>query len=608
MEADASSITNSFPCPPITPERPKKIPNFSADDSSSPDKNQEYITSTNGANENRCNELLHNLVESSNATLSSPGKGNNIVAKESNEGIDLNKTPKQKQPKKRKHRPKVVVEGKPKKIPKPKAPRNQNPKENPTGKRKYVRKNNSKVPATDPTGVMKEIPDPSLAGSTEKSCKRALNFGDEKSGDGQHEVTSQQVATEPTFTLNLSSKTKETSTGINTISGTKVASLNNQQNGQVAKNHQMSAVESRLISADYTSLLKRYTPAAKPTTKNLPFDNLNAISSSVNKRNADYVPVPQHVHADGIGQFSIQPLTNDQEKLDSSRRQMMHSTYQSLTNKLANPNQAKGSKRNYCNAIEQSQSHSKHLIGPSLCQEIFRVNEYNSSNLSKVLSDRQKKRKTEYGANTNMSFTASFTSAQEGELHQAEAKGLTGCNVKNPSPSQINCGIRNKNPQDLVNKMNNTISDSSIHQIAAGNSMQKQHILNGRPSKTEYVRGKELNGCAQLCNLTALTTAAKAKPQLPVPVKAKSYCSRQNGVESPGAITLVEKPKEPALSNSQLFRTDKPTLQEPKDALYDYHQLSIKKRGNSLVLKVILDSRKVNENYFLMFNCPKKNI
>ena len=69
---------------------------------------------TNGAIENRCDELLHNIVASSSAAPPSLCKGKNIVAKEGDEGIDLNKTPMQKQPKKRKHRPKVVIEGKPK--------------------------------------------------------------------------------------------------------------------------------------------------------------------------------------------------------------------------------------------------------------------------------------------------------------------------------------------------------------------------------------------------------------------------------------------------------------------------------------------------------------
>ena len=613
MEADAtSSITNSFPCPPVTPERPKKILNFSADEGSSPDKNQEYITSTtNGATENRCDELLHNIVASSSAAPPSLCKGKNIVAKEGDEGIDLNKTPMQKQPKKRKHRPKVVIEGKPKKTPKPKVviegkpkktpkpkvPSNSNPKENPTGKRKYVRKNNPKVPVTDPTDVRKEILDPSFASATAKSCKRVLNFGEEKSGDGQHDVASQQGVmqqdNEPTFTLNLTSQTKEPCTRINIISGTKVAMQNDQQNELVVKSQQMSAVESQQISADYIAMLKRYTPAAQPATENLQLGNLNVISRTVNKGNADprqrnsknaYVPIPQHIHADGIGQIVIQPLTT-QENLDSSRRQMMQSTSQ--TNKFANSNQATGSKRDYCHTIEQSQAHAAHLIGPSLCQEIFQVNEYNSSNLCKVFSDMQKKRKTEKAAYTNKSTMASYTTAGEDELHQAEAKSV------NQLTSQINHGILNicfegnNDSQNLANGVNKTTRDSSMHQTTAGNSMWKHHISNEWPSQTEDMREKQVNGCTQLHRLTVLTAAAKDKLQPPAPIKARSYSSGQHSIESCRVITLAEKQKEPLLSNSHSSSTYKPFLQEPKDKLYDYHQPPIKKRGNSLVLTLL---------------------
>ncbi|RVW60585.1 Transcriptional activator DEMETER [Vitis vinifera] len=465
VEADAtSSITNSFPCPPVTPERPKKILNFSADEGSSPDKNQEYITSTtNGATENRCDELLHNIVASSSAAPPSPCKGKNIVAKEGDEGIDLNKTPKQKQPKKRKHRPKVVIEGKPKKTPKPKV---------------YVRKNNPKVPVTDPTDVRKEILDPSFASATAKSCKRVLNFGEEKSGDGQHDVASQQGViqqdNEPTFTLNLTSQTKEPCTRINIISGTKVAMQNDQQNELVVKSQQMSAVESQQISADYIAMLK------------------------------------------------------------SSRRQMMQSTSQ--TNKFANSNQATGSKRDYCHTIEQSQAHAAHLIGPSLCQEIFQ------------------------------STMASYTTAGEDELHQAEAKSV------NQLTSQINHGILNICFEDT-----------------AGNSMWKHHISNEWPSQTEDMREKQVNGCTQLHSLTVLTAAAKDKLQPPAPIKARSYSSGQHSIESCRVITLAEKQKEPLFSNSHSSSTYKPFLQEPKDKLGKCNHLI---QGDGAIIPYEIKKRK----------------
>ncbi|KAF4388032.1 hypothetical protein F8388_014715, partial [Cannabis sativa] len=86
------------------------------------------------------------------------------------EEVDTNKTPQQK-PKRRRHRPKVVKEGKPK-TPKPVTPKPADSSKTPTGKRKYVRKNKvEKVSQTPPelAGSKMEIP-------AKKSCRKPLNF------------------------------------------------------------------------------------------------------------------------------------------------------------------------------------------------------------------------------------------------------------------------------------------------------------------------------------------------------------------------------------------------------------------------------------------------
>lgn len=554
---------------------------------------------TNGGAESCC-ELLHNIVASSTAPSSSCNR-QNIVSKESDDCIDLNKTPKQKQPKKRKHRPKVVVEGKVKKTPKPKAPSDS--KKNPTGKRKYVRKKNPKVPVTDPIDVMKEIPDPSFARSTEKSCKRILNFEGEKSGDAQLDVASQQAVmqleTDPNFILNLSSQTKEPSTGLNAITGTKVA-MQNDQHGLLMKSQQISAVESQQILPDNASMLKKYPPPTQTASEDLHSDNLN-ISGTVNKQNANpsqrsskhaYVPIPQRIHADEIGQIVI-PQQSTHANLGHSQRQMIENTFQSLTKRLEDSNQAKGSKRGYCHAIKQSRAHAVHLIGPSLCQEIFQVNGYNnSSNLGKDSSDMQKKRKTENGAYTNMPIMASYTTAWEDELHKAEAKSYNASQFT----SQINHGYlntffegnQNHNPKHLANGVNKATSDSSMHPTAAGNLMQKQHISIERPSQTKDMQSKQVNGYNQLLNLTAPTAAAKDKLQPPAPVKAQSYGGLHR-IESCHAIALAEKQKDLVISNSLSSSTDKLSLQEPKGALYEYHQPSIKRRGNYIASNPLRD-------------------
>lgn len=83
------------------------------------------------------------------------------------QGIDLNKTPKQTQ-KRKKHRPKVVSEGKPRKTQQPVTPERQ--------KRKYVRKCVSKGQATYSSNCERSSKQISPGEVAKPSSKRALNF------------------------------------------------------------------------------------------------------------------------------------------------------------------------------------------------------------------------------------------------------------------------------------------------------------------------------------------------------------------------------------------------------------------------------------------------
>ncbi|KAJ7976057.1 Transcriptional activator DEMETER-like protein [Quillaja saponaria] len=123
-------------------------------------------------------------TDSSIAALSTEFKENHNPDKGISHSIDLNTTPQQK-PRRKKHRPKVITEGKPKRKQKPLTPKPVGSSEKPTGKRKYVRKkviNNSSttsptdVIGTPPTEVIGESTDPIITGPTRKSCRRSLNF------------------------------------------------------------------------------------------------------------------------------------------------------------------------------------------------------------------------------------------------------------------------------------------------------------------------------------------------------------------------------------------------------------------------------------------------
>ncbi|GMI84827.1 DEMETER [Hibiscus trionum] len=118
----------------------------------------------NGVSQKNC-EHLQNVVDSSSAVISTTMEEKDSE-RASARGIDLNKTPQQKPPKRRKHRPKVIVEGKPKSTPKSAAAANINSKDNPSGKRKYVRKKGLEESATEHADSTKESG--STSGTPEK--------------------------------------------------------------------------------------------------------------------------------------------------------------------------------------------------------------------------------------------------------------------------------------------------------------------------------------------------------------------------------------------------------------------------------------------------------
>nr|XP_011460268.1 PREDICTED: protein ROS1-like [Fragaria vesca subsp. vesca] len=101
----------------------------------------------------------------------------NSINKEGDNSIDLNQTPQLKQ-RRRKHRPKVIREGKPKPTPKPPTT-----KETPV-RRKYVRKNALDKNATPPPPKeLGECTDLTKPKSTKRSCRRVLNYDMKDPGD-----------------------------------------------------------------------------------------------------------------------------------------------------------------------------------------------------------------------------------------------------------------------------------------------------------------------------------------------------------------------------------------------------------------------------------------
>ncbi|KAG2401869.1 uncharacterized protein HKW66_Vig0190940 [Vigna angularis] len=133
------------------------------------DQRKELVASTENEVQEYCDGLLQQIVDSSSATISTTygdqKRSDNICGKRIVLGFDLNKTPEQKAPQKRKHRPKRPSQ---KEVQNLQLKRHSSKRIH--AKRKYVRKS-AVTPQTD---VIDEIVDSAV--STKKSCWRALNF------------------------------------------------------------------------------------------------------------------------------------------------------------------------------------------------------------------------------------------------------------------------------------------------------------------------------------------------------------------------------------------------------------------------------------------------
>lgn len=154
-------------------------------------------------------ELLENIVESFKQ------KKDAIV--ESSQGIDLNTTPQQKTPKRRKHRPKVIKEGKPKMTRKPETQVKPKRNENPSGKRKYVRKKGLKESSSKQADAEQETA-AGNDGTAVKSCRRALNFDLEKTAKASTVTGPEELSMEG-FRLPLDSQASELCRRVNILSG-----------------------------------------------------------------------------------------------------------------------------------------------------------------------------------------------------------------------------------------------------------------------------------------------------------------------------------------------------------------------------------------------------
>ncbi|KAL8090302.1 transcriptional activator DEMETER-like isoform X2 [Apium graveolens] len=403
------SVASSFPFTPVTPDQRKQLDhqhqipserlNVLIDECSSQEKDKQWhvVSSSSGENENTFNEFSQVIVDATSAAISTPQKETNVFNEIEEHGLDLNKTPNQKTPRKRKHRPKVVREGKPKKAPKSAPPKTEVPNGTPSGKRKYVRKKNIKTVESQ-QDVVNEARSATVESSL-KSCRRALNFDLESStGDASQNMRDGLQAVRPQENkrlFNLNVDADKDCTVIDSVSRTSSFEMEQtrQQKEYIEKNQQMARTISLLHSnSQMPSQHESLTEQRQDHTfaRNLNMRNAAPGQSSLIN---GYIQMPGHARREQISQ-------------DVFQADLYRQPTQLVMKDTANWNENRGFKRSHSHTVQEIHPHNRNAMIPpllSLENSCVKIKNGDSSIIGTMTSGTQKRLNTGNGLYANIS-------------------------------------------------------------------------------------------------------------------------------------------------------------------------------------------------------------
>jgi hypothetical protein len=420
-EADATtSFTNSLQSIPKTTDQLKfaenqfvhfqelsrDLDNHAIAESTSHEK--DFVPCTENEIQEYSDGLLQQIVDSSSAIISTThgdqkGSVSNICDKGSSENFDLNKTPEQKVTRRRKHRPKVIREAKPKKNP---ASQKTEIKENTSKKRKNV----AKTAATPKADVIKDMCDSTAA--TAKSCRKALNFDFE---NGTCESQSSMVFQQENCHINEkafnTASVKEMHSGENIKFDADSSLMIGQQDELAVENQQPRN------TGDITLLMKEKVTNPFLSER----ESTITLSETTEQQRAKFLVtekgpaqgntslwqernsgcVQQYINANEIGNTRFQTeicFENSQETGELVFENMFQ-----LPNILSNSIEAKGSKRKYSRSTKNRHNTAKNPLGTSLCQDILQVDgNIKGATLAEGFLQKNKRKRTQNGLNAKV--------------------------------------------------------------------------------------------------------------------------------------------------------------------------------------------------------------
>lgn len=436
--AASSCATSCFQFAPVTPDKgnlKNHQQNFSVDETLLQGKDKQEIKSTATEVGSYCDGVLHNVITSPSASNSKILTEKIISEDNVHGGIDLNKTPQQRPPRKKKHRPKVIVEGKPKRTPKPTASKANTSSENPSGKRRYVRRKGTDASNSGTENISNGI-EASGVSSAVKSCRRVLNFDLEDKmrnqsenwiGDNQAEAL---LKSKP-FDLNLTCQETACSAGCDRVS--EMSSAKERQRIGCSPENQHGESISNLINSNNQKPAEKSLLLFPEASSPAAWDHtLNVIAGSLNLQNAagqnsdesGHSQGHQHKLGDGTGQMILQENTAS-AKFDTAQQQM----WQALATPLKDTSQiyeTRGSKRDYCHISELTNPQSVDpMHSQCLSQDISKISKQKKDSgrngIGTLEAHKRKKLENEY-LGVASSISSSVKSVQDCS-RQVESKG-----------------------------------------------------------------------------------------------------------------------------------------------------------------------------------------
>ncbi|KAJ7971492.1 Transcriptional activator DEMETER-like protein [Quillaja saponaria] len=446
-------------------------------------------------------------TDSSITAVSMEFKENHNPDKGDSHDIDPNRTPQQK-PRRKRHRPKVITEGKPKRTPKPMTPKPVGSSEKPTGKRKYVRKKGTNKPfitsptegiGTPPTEVIEESTEPITTRPKRKSCRRSLNFA--IGGQPRDESSTCKACVDLNSELraqDLSSTMFQSKPTVHLGKRNEVAA----ENSQVGLAHDLNHLLNQKLKDDM-SLTETQVLGMPAMKKNLPMTNPSPNSQKENNTKGKVQATAQNRLENTVGIMSED------------------GTQSSCPNDFYSGNNAVRSKRKHSAVIKHADTSSTNSSGANYNTLL----EYQT--MCWVI---HKKRRSEKGQNSNTSTTPSVTARKNVRLETYPQKDAEA----HPYASKASYWVSGSK----LNAIKVPVTIEETEQAPQDIPQTFESIM--ALGQMERLRKKRSRVSTRVCDLASLSRIAKCNMQQKHSFAQPENADRQRVENSEGPHTCID--------------------------------------------------------------------